>query len=118
MITDEELKAKIEEVCEDYHGGGDDLAMIVGMVVVGRYYGSRIMRLVSSKRHWALMQKHFGDFHEVMDDKGDDRFYQKSFAVKVIDTATDYWRVISGHKAMPLQDKKRLVGGATEGATK
>lgn len=111
MITDEELKAKIEKVCEDFHGFGDDLCTIVGIVVVGRLYGSKSMRLVSTRRHWALMQKYFGDPNEIMRPK--ERLWEKHRALKMFAIASDYWKVLSGHKPMPLEDRKGIIGGAT-----
>jgi hypothetical protein len=115
MLNDEELKAKIEKVCEDYHGTVDDLAMIVGLVVVGRYYGSRSMRLGSTRRHWALMQKWFGDPNDLM--KPQERLWEKHKALKMLATATDYWKVISGAKSMPLAERKGLGDGEEGGAT-
>ena len=116
MITDDELKEKIEKVCEDFHGAGDDLAMIVGLVVVGRQYGSRSMRLISTRRHWALMQKYFGNPNDLM--KPQERLWEKHKALKMFVTATDYWKVLSGHKPMPLEDRKGFLVGAAGGATK
>ena len=105
MITDEELNAKIEQVCEDFHGQIDDLYAAVGLIVVGRRYGWRVMRLVSSRRHWTVTTKLFGDPKQLMREKG--RLYGKSLGCKMIDEIGGYWDFIKGHKEqLPIDVRK------------
>jgi hypothetical protein len=107
MTIDKELLEKIERVNEDFHGQADDLFIIVGMIVAGRRYGWRVVRLASSRRHWSLATKHFGDLKQLMLSEGDLAY--KSRALKVLNSMRDFWEVVRGHKQMPLDDRRGLV---------
>lgn len=105
MITDEELNAKIEKVCDEFTGQLDDLYAAVGMIVVGRRYGWRVMRLVSSRRHWMVATRLFGDPKQLMKERG--RCYEKSLGCQLIDKAGGYWDYIKGNKPqLPLDVRK------------
>jgi hypothetical protein len=110
MITEEEMNIKIDEVLENFVGYLDDLTQIVGMVVIGRRYGWKVIRLVNSRRHWALACKHFGDLKELLPERGD--LTRKSIGLAIIDTIGGYWDIISGRTdrdALPLQERKRAI---------
>jgi len=98
MITDEELEAKIEKVCDGFVGQLDDLYAAVGLIVVGRRYGWRVMRLISSRRHWSLAADLFGDPKELMLERG--RCYKKSLGCEIVDKVGEYWSFIRGHKTL------------------
>lgn len=104
MMTDEELNEKIDRVCFDFVGQLDDLYSAIGIVVMGRRYGSRVMRLVSSRRHWGLMVKLFGDPNQIMRER--DVCTHKSIGLEYIDKASDYWEVIKGHAPVPKEVRK------------
>lgn len=104
MITDKELNAKVETVCTEFSGQLDDLYAVVGMIVVGRLFGWRVMRLVSRRGHWALAAKLFGDPKALMRERG--VLAHKSVGLAIIDKAGDYWEVIRGHKSIAREDRK------------
>ena len=107
MRTDQELMAKIEEETEKYHGQIDHLYEAVGMVVVGRLTGWRVMRLVSSRRCWAAASKVFGDPKEWMPERG--RFAHRSLGLKIVDKVGGYWDFIAGHKSIDLRERKSFM---------
>jgi len=111
--SDEELDAKITEVCGNFVGQLDDLYAAVGLIVVGRRFGWRVMRLVASRRHWSVAVKLFGDPKTWMDQRG--VFYRKSVALKIIDGVGDYWAFIRGHKAMAQDVKKAAENVVNDG---
>lgn len=104
MITDEELMKKIEEVSANYVGFIDDLTQIVGMVVIGRRYGWRVIRLVHSRRLWNLACNHFGDLKVILPERGD--LTRKSIGLSIADKLDEYWEVIRGHKKMDIKERK------------
>lgn len=106
MITDEELNAKIIQVCDDFIGQLDDLYAVVGMIVVGRRYGWRVMRLISPRRHWTLASNLFGDPKYLMPKKGD--CYSKSLGCRIIDETGKYWEYIRGHMPLSQYDRKKV----------
>lgn len=104
MITEEELMIKIEEATKDYKGDISHLYEAVGMIVVGRLFGWRVMRLVSARRTWADATKLFGDPKMLMRER--EKYWQKSLGLKAVDLMGDYWEVIKRHKSMPIQEKR------------
>jgi hypothetical protein len=110
MMNDEEMKAKIESVCENYHGQFPDLFQMIGIVVVGRLFGWRVVRLVVSLRMWRLLNKWFGDPKQWMDPDGPLAY--KSVGLKIVDQIGDYWGVIRGERSredLPNHDRKMAV---------
>jgi hypothetical protein len=108
-MTDEELK-KIESICESFQGQFPDLFQMVGIVVVGRLFGWRVVRLVVPSRVWMLMNKWFGDPKDLMPERG--RLAYKSQGLKIVDGLGDYWGVINGAQSreeLPNKDRKMAV---------
>lgn len=109
-MNDEEIKEKIENVCNNFHGQFPDLFQMIGIVVVGRLFGWRVVRLVISRRLWELLTKWFGDPKEWMPERG--RLAHKSLGLKIVDGIGDYWGVIRGDRSredLPNHDRKMVV---------
>lgn len=109
-MTDEEMIKKIDEVSTNFKGQLDDLQAAVGMVAAGRLYGWRVTRLISSKRHWAVACKLFGDLKELLPERG--VLAHKSVGLAIVDKAGDYWGIIKGdvsRDALPLHERKKVV---------
>lgn len=109
MMTDEEMMKKIDEVSTNFKGQLDDLQAAVGMLVIGRLYGWRVIRLVASRRHWQVACKLFGDLKEILPERG--VLAHKSLGLKIVDTAGDYWDFISGRgkrDALSLHERKTI----------
>jgi len=99
-----QLIINIEQVTKDYSGSIDDLSSIVGMIVIGRLFGWRVMRLVSSRRIWSKAITLFGDPKELMEPRG--KYARKSVGLALIDKAGDYWEVIKGHQSISSAKRK------------
>lgn len=109
MIDEQEMIRKIEQVSIDFVGQLDDLQVAVGMLVVGRLYGWRVTRLISSKRHWAVACSLFGDLKELLPERG--VLSHKSIGLSVIDKTGEYWDFVSGRgnrDALPLHQRKMV----------
>lgn len=104
LMTDEELMIKIDEVTKDFRGQIDDLYAVVGMIVVGRLLGWRVMRLVSPRRTWSNATKLFGDPKTLMLERG--KYAHKSVGLAIADKLGDYWAVIRGHTPVSMHDRK------------
>lgn len=104
-----ELVVKVEEVTKGFSGQLDQLYETVGMMMLGRLLGWRVMRLVSSRRCWMMATKLFGDVKELLPEKG--KYYKKSVGFRIIDGAGDYWDFIKGNVSrddLPLHQRKML----------
>jgi hypothetical protein len=108
MISEEELMGKIEEITKEYSGQLDHLYEAVGMVVIGRLLGWKVMRLVSSRRTWTLSNELFGDLKGILPERGN--YAYKSVGLAIVDRLGGYWDVIKGKtEAMPLHKRKMLL---------
>jgi hypothetical protein len=108
-ITEQEMIRKIEEVSTNFKGQLDDLQAAVGMLVVGRLFGWKVMRLVSSRRHWTVACKLFGDLKELLPDRG--LLVHKSVGLELVDKAGDYWGIIKGEvsrEALPAHERRKV----------
>lgn len=111
LISDEELIKRVYSVVNDFHGQADDLCYVVGIVLVGRRYGWRVMRLISSRKAWKLASDLFGDLKtgELMEEKGP--IYSHSLGARIVDTLGHYWDFINGNKSreqLSNTDRKML----------
>ena len=106
MITDEELMKKIDEVSGDFHGQIDDLYMAIGMIVMGRLFGWRVLRLTSSRSQWARANKLFGDLKTLMPERG--KYAHKSIGLAVVDKLGSYWDVVKGIVSVPMVERKEI----------
>lgn len=119
MITEDELVAnfvsdklarQIVRATGEFHGQIGDFYEAVGMIVVGRLVGWRVMRLVSSRKCWSTAMTWFGDPKELMPERG--HFAYKSVGLAIVDRLGGYWDFISGRKArdgLSLRDRKMMV---------
>jgi hypothetical protein len=109
-LTDEQMIKKIDDVISNFDGQLDDLTAAVGMVMVGRLYGWRVIRLVNSRRHWMLACKLFGDLKEFLPDRG--ALHKKSVGLAIIDKVGDYWDFVNGKVGrddLPLHQRKKVA---------
>jgi len=108
-MNDEQIIKMIEEVSTAFVGQLDDLQAAVGMLAVGRLYGWRVTRLISSRRHWAVACKLFGDLKELLPERG--VLAHKSVGLAIVDKAGGYWEVIGGavsREDLPLHQRKMV----------
>jgi hypothetical protein len=109
MMNDEEMMNEIERVSTDFHGQIDDLYKAVGMVIIGRLFGWKVVRLAAPRSTWVMASKLFGDPKLLMDSEG--VLAHKSFALKVIKGTTEFWDYVRGEKAMVTVNKKLIDDG-------
>ena len=109
-MTDEKMMKMIDEVSSKFVGQLDDLQAAVGMLAVGRLYGWRVTRLISSKRHWSVACKLFGDLKELLPERG--VLAHKSVGLAIVDKAGAYWGIIKGEVSrddLPLHERKKAA---------
>ena len=93
----EQLNQRIEEVCEGFQGQIPDLYQMVGIVIAGRLFGWRVVRLTVSRRMWMMVSRTFGDPKEWMPERG--RLDHKSLGLKIKDQVGIYWDFIKGNQS-------------------
>ncbi|MEI2802150.1 MAG: hypothetical protein V9E84_00065, partial [Trichococcus flocculiformis] len=81
-----------------------------GCLVVGRFFGWRVVRLTVSRRMWMLVSRSFGDPKEWMPERGP--LARKSLGLKVVDKLGDYWDFINGaisRDGLSERDRKTIT---------
>lgn len=106
MISDKEILDKIDEVSGNFHGQIDDLYVAIGMIVMGRLFGWRVLRLTSSRRQWARATKLFGDLKALMPERG--KYVHKSIGLAIADKMDVYWDIVKGIVSVPMVERKEI----------
>lgn len=106
----DDLAKKIVHVTANFTGQLDDLYSAIGLIVVGRLLGWRVVRLVAPRRLWVVTNKLFGDPKKLMQERG--YLYYKSIGCKIVDDIGGYWDFISGAKSrdsLPMEERKKVL---------
>jgi hypothetical protein len=107
MMNREQMNDEIEQVCESFQGQFPDLFQMVGIVVVGRLFGWRVIRLVVPRRIWTMLMRTFGDPKVWMPERG--RLAYKSSGLKMVESMGDYWGFIRGSVRREIPDKNLAI---------
>lgn len=95
-MTDQEMLDLINQKAAEYTGLGGNLISAVGILVLSRIYGWKVMRLISSRRQWNLANEIFGDIKTVTPDRGE--YARKSVGLAIADKIGNYWAFMRGEK--------------------
>lgn len=110
LLSDRELLDRVEEVTKNFKGQADQLSEAIGMMVLGRLVGWRVVRLVCSRRCWETATRLFGDPKELLPERG--RYAYKSLGLRIVDKIGGYWDFIRGSRSrdeIPVEDRKGMV---------
>lgn len=107
MMTDEQLLDEIKKVSTGFHGQIDDLYKAVGMIIVGRLFGWKVMRLASPRSTWVKATELFGDPKLLMKDEEDLAY--KSFGLHVCKEAKKYWEFVRGDLPITTIERKNIT---------
>jgi hypothetical protein len=89
----------IENLIANYKGEGAVLGNAIGMLVLGRYVGWRVVRLVYSQNTYMKYRDILGvDIKDVVPERG--RLARKSLALAILDKIGGFWDLVS-HGAGP-----------------
>ena len=109
-MNKEQIDKRIEIVCKEFTGQMPILYQMVGMIIVGRLFGWRVIRLTASRSLWKKTTQAFGDPKLLMPERG--VLAHKSVGLKISDQLGEYWDFINGNKPrdeIPLHDRKMIV---------
>ena len=104
MIADQEMLDLMELKASEFTGIGGDLVSAVGVLVLSRFYGWRVMRLIVSRRQWNVAVKIFGDIKKMTPERG--QYARKSIGLALADKIGDYWSYMRGQKNSKADPKK------------
>jgi hypothetical protein len=95
-MSDEELLRLVDRVVDQYDGNLDELESAVGMLMLGRYYGWRVLLLVHSPNTVRKYQKILGlkSLKEALPEVG--RLAHRSDAWRLVEGTRNFWKAVRG----------------------
>lgn len=95
-LSDEELLRLVDRVVDQYDGNLDELESAVGMLMLGRYYGWRVLLLVHSPNTVRKYQKILGlkTLKDVLPEVG--ILAHRSDAWRLVDGTRNFWKAVRG----------------------
>ena len=95
-MSDEELLRLVDRVVDQYDGNLDELESAVGMLMLGRYYGWRVLLLVHSPNTVREYQKILGlkSLKEALPEVG--RLAHRSDAWRLVEGTRNFWKAVRG----------------------
>ena len=96
----------MDAVISDYRGQIDELESAIGMYMVGRHFGWKILYLVHSKRTMKKYEEILGiKASEAFEPFGPDAPSTRAF--ELLQHASNFWKVVSGEEKLPLDREQR-----------
>ncbi|ARU03589.1 hypothetical protein CCO03_01815 [Comamonas serinivorans] len=95
-MTDQEIFGLIDRAVDDFDGKLDELESAIGMLIVGRQYGWRVMMLIHSPNTIRKYCKLLGIKHlrEVLPEVG--VLAHRSNAWRLVEGTQDFWKAVRG----------------------
>jgi hypothetical protein len=103
-----ERYAVIEQAIRQESYQIDEMESAIGMYAIGFHYGWKVLHLVHTKKTIAKYEALLGiKVREVFDPFGHDA--DRTNAYKIINSVTNFWKLVSGDVKSPVSDDKRTV---------
>jgi hypothetical protein len=101
-------QAKIDAAIDNYKGSAGTLATAIGMYMLGRRFGWKVLYLMSDKRSirkWEdILDLNFRDELPAEGDKAD-----KAIAWKLAKDLSNFWIAVSGELKVKIRGKEKTV---------
>ncbi|MHB1668340.1 hypothetical protein [Thiomonas sp.] len=100
------LLERIDKAMHDFKGQLDELESAVGMCVLGRHVGWKVLYLVHSKKTVAKYEAILGiKIREEFPEVGPEA--ERSLAFKAVQAVSNFWKVVSGEHKLELDREQR-----------
>ena len=101
------LVKRLDETIARFHGQIDELESAVGMFMIGRLIGWKLLFIIHNKRTIRKYEEILGiNVREEFQEEGP--FADKSVALNLIKKLGGFWKAVSGeHKDEELKEKRR-----------
>lgn len=104
--TSDELVTYVDSISQLYKGQIDDLCMAVGVLVVGRIYGWRVMRIVLSPVTYRRCQRVLGlDFKDILQDET--KYSRRCVGYDAVKKIGEFWEVVVGRRSLGLDTRQK-----------
>lgn len=107
MMTDEEVIAHLDKVAQEFRGDFIELSSAIGAFWLGRVYGWRVLRIVTSSRIYTRHQRILGlDFKKEL--LRETAYSHKSVGYKIVTDLGRFWDVVKGSYSIDPRKKAKL----------
>jgi hypothetical protein len=111
LVLDEETEQKIFQQMDDFQGIGTTLESALGALIVGQYFGWRVLKLMHTPVTYRKYEKALGiEFKEVCPEITE-MGKKKSIGYAITEKLGSFWAVIMGKRKVP---EKGLIGNEEE----
>ncbi|MGC4059936.1 MAG: hypothetical protein QM749_03405 [Aquabacterium sp.] len=95
-MTDQEILAIVDRAVDRFNGNLDELESAIGMLMIGRHYGWRVMLLIHSPNTIRKYLRILGLKHlrEALPEVG--VLAHRSTAWRLVDGTQNFWKVVRG----------------------
>jgi hypothetical protein len=94
-IPDKEIIPHVDALIENYRGNANELEQAIGVWIVGRKFGWKVMLLVHDRKTLAKYETILGiDFRNELEEVGP--LAKKSMAWKAFQGVTNFWKAVRG----------------------
>lgn len=109
LVAPDEAKRRhdvMDEAILNFEGTLDELEGALGMYMIGRHVGWKVLYLIHSKKTVAK-------YEQILNIKVSEEFEaetpdsERSYAFKAIKQITNFWKVVSGEEKLPLDRTER-----------
>ncbi len=95
-MDDKQLMQVIDQAVDGFHGNLNDLGSAIGMLVLSRRYGWKVMLLIHSpgtiRKYLKILG--LGSLRDVAPELGD--LSQRSNAWRLVEGTSNFWKVVRG----------------------
>ncbi len=111
-MTNQELIEIIDRATDAFHGDLDELERAIGMLMLGRHYGWRVLMLMHSQATIRKYLKILGieNLRDVVPEVG--VLAGRSRAWRLVEGTSNFWRVVRGQVANVRSGKVDAPGSA------
>lgn len=111
-VTPDEAKRRhdlMDAAIERFNGGADQLEAALGMYMIGRHVGWKVLYLIHTKATVAKYETILGiKVREEFEPETTDS--SRSLAFKSAQALTNFWKIVSGDEKLPLdRDERRSL---------
>jgi hypothetical protein len=103
----QDIIKRIEDATKEYVGTFDELESAIGMYMIGRLVGWRVLVLIHNKRTIRRYQEILGDINirEIFPEEGP--LAHKSIGLEFVKKLGNFWKAVSGE--IKVEDRRELV---------
>jgi len=107
-MNDEQFDELIEGTIKNFKGDLSDLCSAVGALVVGRYMGWRVIKIIFSPLTYRKYRKVLGvDYKDILSEE--DQYSNKSVGLKLAKKLDDFWDIVHGRSGVKIDLKQKRL---------